>query len=213
VTARLLSQLLVAGVPPLLSHLPVSVERLLGDRLAAVVRQLDRRVLSSPTARTAWSVRARREALRRFTVAGGRVLVGLLVDWTDETEGARLLEAARRQDWPDLVLVLLSSPAGALAAARAAARAPGRRRWSWRRTARPLWRRRWTGSSPSRQPGSRDPPRPGLAYGSHHVTDLVLARGYARSPLVGVDVRRSYLAPLDLGVEDASEEGNGSGGR
>ncbi|SDT37305.1 hypothetical protein SAMN04488543_4012 [Friedmanniella luteola] len=211
-TARLLAQLLVAGVPPLVDHLPVSVERLLGDQLAAVLHELDRPVLSSPVTRTAWSVRARRQALRRLTATGRPVPVGLLVDWTDETGGARSLEEARRQDWPDLVVVLVTGPAGAAAARRAAARGPGS-------ASVVLGEDRAAALAAAVDELRAVPSAPslatvfaaGLSYGPHHVTDLVLARGYARSPLVGVDVRRSFLVPLDLGVEDAGEEGERPG--
>jgi hypothetical protein len=41
----------------------------------------------------------------------------------------------------------------------------------------------------------------GLLYGPHHLTDLVLGHGYARTAVVGIAVRRSYLQPLDLCVE------------
>lgn len=206
--ARLVAQLLVAGVPPLLDQVPVSVERLLGRQLAAEVRQLDRRVLSSAAARSAWSLRTRRQALRQLTMAGGPARVGVLLDWTDEVEGARLLEEARRQDWPDLVLVLLAGPGGSAAAERAAASIPGRAAVVVSGDLASA-----LGAAVAEWPS--DPAAPvlatvfgrGLTYGAHHVTDLVMARAYARSALVGVDVRRSYLQALDLGVESATEEG------
>lgn len=204
--ASVIAQLMVAGVPVMVDDLPLSARHLLGSNLAGQLDLLDSAVLAEPRLRHAWSVRARRAALLELTTAAGvgapdRVTV--VADLLPGSAGQRLLDQVAAQDWPalDVVLCTTDTPVDSLSrtylaqarvvraesypAARQAALGACKTRWATFLSA-------------------------DLLYGPHHVTDLVLALGYARVEQAGVSVRRSYLAALDLTVEadgEAAERG------
>lgn len=200
--ADLIRQLLVAGVPVRAPELPLSVDRLLGPVLGEIVDALTPGTMSDPDARERWSVRARRAALLLATAAAGvpssRPGITAVVQAGDEQGLARLVEQVRSQTWrplhvtiaagdddtvPDAVTATLDDDGLPVDVVRAADRVEA--------CARAL-------RSAATELATIMTPQ--LAYGPEHLTDLVLGRGYARRPVAGVVVRRTFLQPLGVTV-------------
>jgi hypothetical protein len=203
--ASTLAQLLVAGVPVVVDHLRLAAQRLLGDPLTTALKEVDEARLSDSRYRETWSVGLRRVALRQLTTAGGvggPMPVTVIADLVPGSAGLRLLNQIASQDWPALEILLTSTarptnipraildrgcPVEVVTAESL-------------REARRLAVARADGLVATFM-------SPALLYGPHHLTDLVLGQGYARTAVVGVSVRRSYLPPLNLCVEAAGHAG------
>ena len=203
--ASTLAQLLVAGVPVVVDHLPQAVGRLLGDQLTTALNEVDEVRLGDSRYRETWSVGARRVALRQFTSAGGvgaPTPVSVIADLVPSSAGACLFDQISGQDWPALEVLLTSTPhltdiprallnRGCPVEVVTAKSLGEARRLAVERAGGLLV----TFMSAA------------LLYGPHHLTDLVLGQGYARTAVVGVSVRRSYIPPLNLCVEAAGHAG------
>jgi hypothetical protein len=203
--ASTLAQLLVAGVPVVVDHLPLAVQRLLGDRLTTALNEVDEARLNDFRYRETWSVGVRRVALRQLTTAGGvgtPTPVTVIADLVPGSADVRLLDQIASQDWPALEILLTSTARPAdipraildrgcpVEVVTAESLREGRR----------LAVARADGLVATFMSA-------GLLYGPYHLTDLVLGQGYARTAVVGASVRRSYLSPLNLCVEAAGHAG------
>ena len=178
--AGLLRQLLVGGIPVLAPDLPLVVRRLLGPALGALVGALTQATLADPDRRERWSVAARRAALRSATAAAGVASSPPSVTAVVPAGDRALARDLRRQTWPALTVVVASGA--------------GERRRALESCATELVTL----------------PASGLSYSAEHVEDLVLGRGYARRPISGVRVRRTYLPALDVTVRAAAAAAGGS---
>jgi hypothetical protein len=203
--ASTLAQLLVAGVPVVVDHLPLAAQRLLGDRLTAALNEVDEARLSDSRYRETWSVGVRRVALRQFTSAGGvgaPTAATVIADLVPGSAGVRLLDQIASQDWPT-VEILLTSTARPVDIPRAILDRGCRVEVVAAESlseARRLAVARADGLVATFMSAA-------LLYGPHHLTDLVLGQGYARTAVVGASVRRSYLPALNLCVEAAGHAG------
>jgi hypothetical protein len=203
--ASTLAQLLVAGVPVVVDRLPLAAQRLLGDQLTTSLNEVDEARLTDSRYRETWSVGVRRVALRQLTTAAGvgaPTPVTVIADLVPGSTGARLLSQIASQDWP-AVEVLLTSTArptdipGAILDRGCPVEVVTAESL---REARRLAVARAAGLVATFMSAA-------LLYGPHHLTDLVLGQGYARTAVVGVSVRRSYLPTLNLCVEAAGHAG------
>jgi hypothetical protein len=203
--ASTLAQLLVAGVPVVVDHLPLAAQRLLGDRLTTALNEVHEARLSDSRYRETWSVGVRRVALRQLTSAAGvgaPTPVTVIADLVPGSAGVRLLNQIASQDWPALEILLTSTarPADIPRAILDRGCPVEVVTAESLREARRLAVARADGLVATFMSAA-------LLYGPHHLTDLVLGQGYARTAVVGVSVRRSYLPPLNLCVEAAGHAG------
>ena len=72
--ASTLAQLLVAGVPVVVDHLPLAAQRLLGDRLTTALNEVHEARLSDSRYRETWSVGPQRIVTYRSIGPGGTAL-------------------------------------------------------------------------------------------------------------------------------------------
>ncbi len=101
--ASTLAQLLVAGVPVVVDHLPLAAQRLLGDRLTTALNAVDQARMSESRYRETWSVGVRRIALRQLTTAGGvgtPTPVTVIADLVPGSAGVRLLNQSPARTGP-----------------------------------------------------------------------------------------------------------------
>jgi len=197
--AATVAQLMVAGVPVVVDELPLVARRLLGERLSTLLGQLNGTRLSDTRYLETWSLRARRSALLQLTSAGrvGTLIpVTVIADLVPSPAGRELLGQIAAQDWPATQILLASAGEPAPLPAVLTEGSPSVEVVTGhsREEARRLALARCDGLLATFM--SAD-----LLYGAHHVTDLVLGHGYARTAVVGVSVRRSYVPALDLCVE------------
>lgn len=207
--ASTVAQLLVAGVPVVVDRLPLVAQRLLGDRLTDVLSELDGARLNDSRYRELWSLRARRLALLQLTTAGRvgtPIPVTVVADFVSDPAGLRLLGQLAAQDWPAVQILLART--GAPAAVPRVLLDSGHPVEVVMGSTLSEARRRAVARSDGLLATFMSA---GLLYGPHHVTDLVLGHGYARTALVGISVRRSYLPPLDLCVEADGHAGERPG--
>ncbi len=215
--ARLVSQLLVAGVPVRTASVPALSRSLLGDDLCDRVETLDAATTADPVRREAWSVGARREALLRFgSTTRWRATADRLGATSSPAPSMSVLLATKRpsnlrfalaqlqrQTWPDVEVVLALHGVPADDPDVVAALAAFTRPVQVLTVDAGVVFGEVLGRALQRASGRL------VAkvddddwYGPDHLSDLVLAHAYSGATLVGLADHFTYLEASDLTIRD-----------
>ncbi len=198
--SRVIGQLAMAGVPMTTSvPLPVAVRTLIGTELTRLVHASRPGQLADDDAREVLSIQLRRSALQALSAsaaASTRQTVGVVAVVHGTSSLERVLATVATQDVAVSEIVALT--AGELSVD---PRSSVARLVRVRRVADPEGA--LAAEIQGMQTGLVAELSPDLAYGRHHLRDLLLAQAYAHAGVVGVGVQRRYVRGLDLTVATA----------